>query len=90
MYPSPEAGEVECPVAMAMPLVHRFSERDTNGASTNEATANFMFFDRGTFCAPICQHLSKSVDLRTLFRNLSKLVTFAATPLVSTPLVRNQ
>ena len=46
-----------------------------------------MFLDGGTFWAPIYQHAS---ILRTFFPNLSKLVAFAATPLVLTPFVRNQ
>ena len=30
------------------------------GVSTDGVTANFVFFDRGTFWVPICQNLSKS------------------------------
>ena len=44
-----------------------------------------------------CQHLSTSVNIcqhlsivRTFFPNLSEFITFAATPLVLTPFVRNQ
>ena len=63
------------------------SRKGTNGVSTNGVTANFMFFDRGTFWVPVCQNRS---IVHNFFPNLSKFVTFAATPLVSTPLFRDQ
>ena len=66
-------------------------QKGTNGVSTNGVTANFMFFDRGTFLGyqsvNICQSLS---FLHTIFPNLSKIITSAATPLVLTPFVRSQ
>ena len=63
--------------------------RGTDGVSANGVSGTVMFFDRGTFwvpAVPICQNLSM---MRTFFPNPSKLVTFAATPLVLTPFVRN-
>ena len=53
------------------------TRKGANGISANGVTANFMFFDRGTFRVPICQ-------------SLSEFVTFAATPLALTPFVRSQ
>ena len=47
----------------------------------------FLCFLTGTFWVRICQNLSK---LHTFFPNLSKSITSAATPLVSTPFVRSQ
>ena len=67
----------------------RGSRRGTNGVSTNGGTAMFMFLT-GTFgdqSVKVFQNLS---ILRTFFPYLSKLVTFAATPLVLTPFVRSQ
>ena len=56
------------------------SRKGTNGVSTNGVTANYMFFDRGTFWVlPL-----------TFFLNLSKSITFPEAPLVLTPFVRNQ
>ena len=56
-----------------------------------------MFFDRGTFWVPICQNPSSSINicqhlsiLHTFFLNLSKVITFAATPLVLTQSVCNR
>ena len=60
--------------------------KTTNGVGTNGVTASFL---TGICWVPICQNLTKLVNLCTLFPNLSKSVTFAATPLVSTPFVRN-
>ena len=58
------------------------ARKGTNGLSTNGVTANFMFFDRGTFWVPIFQNISKSVNVAYFFSNLSKLFTFAAAPLL--------
>ena len=65
--------------------------KGTNGVSTNGVTANFMFFERGTFWVlPLIYcYLPKSAGA-FLFPNLSKFITFAAAPVVLTPFVRNQ
>ena len=54
-------------------------------------TANFMFFDRGTFWVlPLTySYLPKSARAY-LFPQSVKFITFAAAPLVLTPFVRNQ
>ena len=44
----------------------------------------------GYSCQPTFVSLVPKVPGRTLFPNLSKIITFAATPLVLTPFVRNQ
>ena len=64
----------------------------TNGVSTNGVTANFMFFDRGTFLGTPVNLLSSSQECQGVpfFPNLSKFVTSAAAPLVLTPFVRSQ
>ena len=66
--------------------------KGTNGVSTNGVTANFMFFLTGTFrVLPLPYfYIPKSVPGRTFFPNPSKFITFAAAPLVLTPLVRNR
>ena len=46
-----------------------------------------LFFYRNIVGVPICQYL---LIVRTLFPNLSSITTFAATPLVLIPFVRNQ
>ena len=57
------------------------TRKGTDGVSANGDTANVIYCDRGDFGVPICQNLSIS---RTFFGNLSKFITFTATPLVST------
>ena len=54
----------------------------TNGVSTNEVTAYFMFFDRGTFWVlPLtCFYLPKRAQAY-FFPNRSTIITFAAAPL---------
>ena len=52
-----------------------------------------MFFDRGTVWVPICQNLSTPVNICQFgvpFSQSVKFITFAATPLMLTPFVRNQ
>ena len=39
--------------------------RGTDGVSTDGVTANFMFFDRGTFWVPVCQNLSSLIFIST-------------------------
>ena len=73
-----------------MELAADETRKGTNGVSTNGITAN-LFFDRGTFWVlPIIYFYLPKVPGRTFFPNLSKLITFAAAPLVLTPFVRNQ
>ena len=71
---------------------HRAGHRKgTNGVSTNGVTANSVFLDRGTFWVlPLTTLVFAKVPGRTFSPNLSKLITFAAAPLVLTPFVRNQ
>ena len=66
--------------------------RGTNGVSTNEVTADFMFFDGGTFWVlPLTYFYLPKSARAYLFPNLSnKSITFAAAPLVLTPFVRNR
>ena len=66
--------------------------KGTNGVSTNAVTAiSFYVFDRGIFVGtPVNLLLSSQSVTVYLFPNLSKLITFAAAPLVLTPSVRNQ
>ena len=68
------------------------SQRGTNGVSTSGVTANLMLFDRGTFWGtPVSLLLSPQKCQGVLFSpNLSKIISFAAAPLVLTPFVRNQ
>ena len=68
------------------------SRKWTNGVSTNKVTAAFMFFDRGTFWVLPLTYLLilPKVPGRTFLPNLSKFMTSAAAPLVSTPFVRSQ
>ena len=62
-----------------------------NGVGTNGVTADFMFFDRGTFRVLRLTYFYLPKSARAhLFPNLSKFITFAAAPLVLTPFVRNQ
>ena len=71
-------------------IVESQVRKGTDGVDTNGVTAIFMFSTEGLVgyqSVKICQHLS---ILRTFFPNLSKLIAFAATPLVLTPFVRNQ
>ena len=50
-----------------------------------------MFFDRGTFWVfPLAYFDLPKSARASFFPNLSKLITFAAAPLVLTPFVRNQ
>ena len=67
------------------------ARKGTHGLSTNGVTANSMFFDRGTcLVLPLSYfYLPKSAKAH-LFPILSKIITFAAAPLVLTPFVRNQ
>ena len=63
----------------------------TNGVGTNGVTANYMFFDRGTFWVLPLTYFNLPKSARAyFFPNLSKLVIFAAAPLVLTPSVHNQ
>ena len=62
-----------------------------NGVSANGVAANSMCFGRGTFWVlPFTYFIFPKVPGRTFFPNPSKVITFAAAPLVSTPFVRNQ
>ena len=62
----------------------------TNGVGTNGVTANFMCFDRLLGYSRLPTFIFPKVPGRTFFPNQSKCITFAATPLVLTPFVRNQ
>ena len=65
------------------------SERGTNGVSANGVTANLVFFDKGTFCVlPLTYFYHPKSDRAYLFP--SKSITFAASPLMLTPFVRNR
>ena len=68
--------------------------RGTNGVSTDGVTANFMLYIYiYTFWVLPLTYLTiifPKVPGRTFFPNLSKLITFAAAPLMLTPFVRNQ
>ena len=65
------------------------ARKGTHGVSTDGVAANVMFFDRGTFwILPLTYFYL--LPGRTFFLNLSKYITIAAAPLVSTPFVRNQ
>ena len=56
----------------------------TNGVSINGVTANFMFLDRATFgYSRQPTFIFPKVPGRTFFFNLSKFITFAATPGIS-------
>ena len=68
--------------------------KGTNGVSTNGVTANFMFFDRGTFWVfPLTYFYHPQSAMAYLFHNLSivpqsdKIITFAAAPLLLTQFV---
>ena len=59
--------------------------------STNGITANCMFCHRGTFWVLPLTYFYTAKSARVyLFPHLSKIITFAAAPLVLTPFVRNQ
>ena len=63
------------------------------GSALMGATATFSLFDRGTFWGtPLVYLLLSSQKCQGVpfFPNLSKSITFAAAPSVSTPFVRNQ
>ena len=65
--------------------------KGANGVSTNGVTANLMFFDRGTFWVLSVTYFYLPKRARAyLFPNLSKLITFAAAPLVLTLVVHNE
>ena len=69
---------------------HTSTHITTNGVSTNGVAANFIFFDGRTFCAlPLTYFYLPKSARAYLFPNLSKLVAFAAAPLLLTPFVRN-
>ena len=74
--------------------VLQYSEKGTNGVSTNGVTANSTCFDRETFWVlPLTyfyMFIFPKVPGHTFFPNLSKIITFAAAQLVLTPFVRNQ
>ena len=67
----------------APPGALQASERD-NGVSTNGVTAIYCFSTEGIYL-----YLPKSAKAYLLPQSV-KIVTFAAAPLVLTPLVRNQ
>ena len=69
----------------------RVGRKGTNGVGTKEVTADFCFFDSGTFWVlPLtCLYLPKSARAY-LFPDVSNILTLAAAPLVLTPFVRNQ
>ena len=61
--------------------------KGTNGVSTNGVTANFIFFDRGTFWVLPLIYFDILKSARAyLFPQSVKIHYFAAAPLVSTPL----
>ena len=62
------------------------------GVSVNGFTADYSYLDRGTFGVfPLTYFdLPKSAGAYLFVHNLSKIITFAAAPLVLTPFVRNQ
>ena len=67
------------------------NRKGTNGVSTHGVAADIMIFDRGTFWVlTLTYFYLPKVPGRTSFPNLSKLITFAAAPLVLTPFVRDQ
>ena len=61
------------------------SERDQMGSALTGSLQISCFLTEGLLWVPICQNLSRS---RTSSPNLSRVVTFAATPLALTPFVR--
>ena len=64
--------------------------KGTNGVSANGFTANFVFFDSLFLGTPVNYfYLPKSTSAY-FFPNLTKSITFAASPLVLTPFVCNQ
>ena len=72
-------------------LCPRIRRKGTTGVSTGWVTANFVFFDRGTFWVlPLTYFYLPQSARANFFTDLSKFMTFAAAPLVSTPFVRNQ
>ena len=69
----------------------RVFRKGTNWVSTHGVTANLVFLTEGPFgYSRSPTSIFPEVPGRTLFPNLSKCITLAAAPLVSTPFVRNQ
>ena len=68
------------------------NRKGTNGVGANGVHANFRFLTAGLFgCTPVNLLLSsQKCQGRIFFPNLSKFITFASAPLVSTPFVRDQ
>ena len=65
--------------------------KGTHGVSTHGVTASFIFLTGTCWVLPLTYVLSSQKCQGVPFSpNLSKLVTFAAAPFVSTPFVRNQ
>lgn len=66
--------------------------KGAEGVSTSGVTAiSFQVFDGGTFWVlPLTTFIFPKVPGRSFFPKASKLVTFAAAPVVLTPSVRNQ
>ena len=54
------------PLAGPGPLPHG-ARKETNGVSTNGVTANFMFFDRGTFCVLLLTYFYLPKSARAYF-----------------------
>ena len=77
----------QAPVVCGLAL----TRKGTNGVSINGVTANFMFFDRGTFriLPLIYVYIPKSARGYPFLQSV-KFITFAVAPLVLTPFVRNQ
>ena len=68
----------------------RILRKGTNGVSTHGVTTFFSFFD-GFFWVLQLTYFYIPTSARVyFFPNLSKLITFAAAPLVLTPFVCNQ
>ena len=61
--------------------------KGTNGCSINGVTANFMFFDRGTFWVlPLTYFYIPKSARAYLFPNLSRAITFCSGPISADPI----
>ena len=75
---------------LAQSRSQEFGEGQTGSALMGSLQTS-CFFDRGTFgVLPLTYLCFPKSAQGTFFPNMSKLITFAAAPLVLTPFVRNQ